>query len=62
MKDSNIFGKDGSLDKIPVLDSEIRTFTGDVLSVANASTGELFMHSILDKFYGNYIRSGKIMF
>lgn len=50
------------LDTEPAIDSEITTLIGDVKAVRDMSTGELFQHSIFDKFYKSFIDKGKICF
>jgi len=51
-----------SLDPDPVVDQEIITATGDVVTVRELTESELFKHSIIDKFYNSYIENEKICF
>lgn len=51
-----------SLDPDPVVDQEIITATGDVVTVRDLTENELFKHSIIDKFYNSYIENDKICF
>jgi ABC-type uncharacterized transport system ATPase component len=51
-----------SLDPDPVVDQEIVTATGDVVTVRELTESELFKHSIIDKFYNSYIENEKICF
>ncbi len=51
-----------AIDIDPVIDGEITTPIGDVKSVRDMSSSELFQHAILDKFYNSFLRTGKICF
>ena len=58
-----IFVKNSKLlDLEPVNDGEITTLMGDVKAIRDLSTPELFLHSMLDKFYKAYIDTDKIIF
>lgn len=52
----------GSIDIDPVIDGEITTPIGDVKSVRDMSSSELFQHAILDKFYSSFLKTGKVCF
>lgn len=51
-----------SIDIDPVIDGEITTPIGDVKSVRDMSSSELFQHAILDKFYSSFLKTGKVCF
>lgn len=51
-----------SIDTDPVIDGEITTPIGDVKSVRDMSSSELFQHAILDKFYSSFLKTGKVCF
>lgn len=51
-----------SIDIDPVIDGEITTPIGDVKSVGDMSSSELFQHAILDKFYSSFLKTGKVCF
>lgn len=51
-----------AIDIDPVIDGEITTPIGDVKSVRDMSSSELFQHAILDKFYNSFLRTSKICF
>lgn len=51
-----------SIDIDPVIDREITTPIGDVKSVRDMSSSELFQHAILDKFYSSFLKTGKVCF
>ena len=51
-----------SIDIGPVIDGEITTPIGDVKSVRDMSSSELFQHAILDKFYSSFLKTGKVCF
>lgn len=52
----------GSIDIDPVIDGEITTPIGDIKSVRDMSSSELFQHAILDKFYSSFLKTGKVCF
>ena len=51
-----------SIDIDPIIDSEVTTPIGDVKSVKDMSSSELFQHAILDKFYSSYLKNKKVSF
>lgn len=57
-----LFVNDGYLKLDPVVDSEVTTLTGEIKSVVDMTTSELFQHAIFDKFYKSFIDRGEILF
>ena len=59
---SLLFVNDSYLKLDPVVDSEVTTLTGEIKSVVDMTTSELFQHAIFDKFYKSFIDRGEILF
>lgn len=50
------------IDTDPIIDNEFTTPTGDIKSVQDLSTSELFYRAIIDKFYTSFLNTGKVTF
>lgn len=64
-QDSNVssllFVENSNLIRSTFHDLEVTTWNNDIKSIKAFSGGELFFHSIFNKFWGNYINTGNVI-
>jgi len=64
-QDSNVssllFVENSNLIRSTFHDLEVITWNNDIKSIKAFSGGELFFHSIFNKFWGNYINTGNVI-